>query len=231
MPQISIPDFTHLPALTILNFLAYSTKIAYRIKDMKIFKSVGLISILCGCISKPSSPSKLDNIAPPAPVVSRYNRDSVLKIKLNSIERNGDFKISQTDTFRYLSAAEVDLQLRRILFKNSQEAKLYLQYRKVFLDQTFKNNIAPYFGVIKIEPACYALAKTAAVEKSTSLMTTFFMEFPMTNRMVISECIGGPLAGIVRYDIFHCRKTNAVYELRDFRKIDQAALKLEVECK
>lgn len=187
----------------------------------------GLISLLLGCAHQAPGAS----VGAPAGVATDLLNTSagVVTIKLSQIESHPNFAVAQADTFTYKHDA-IDLKLRRVPFINSQQATLYLQNRKVFLDQTFKNNIAPYFGVVEVEPACYALAKTEATENSTSAMTTFFMEFPMANHSVISECIGGPLAGVARYDFFNCHRTHTVYEIRQYRKIDQSAIQLQIDC-
>ncbi len=177
----------------------------------------GLISLFLGCAHQaPSSAAgKTSNV--------------LLTVNLSRIESHPDFATLQDDTFQYKPEG-VDLKIRRVLFKSDQQAALYLQNRKVFLDQTFKNNIAPYFGVVEVEPACYALAQTEANEKLTKSITTFFMEFPMANPLVISECIGGPLTGVSRYDFFNCHKTHTVYEIREYRKIGRSAVQLKVDC-
>lgn len=184
--------------------------------SVKLVLMVGLMSLFCGCVHNPTG----------LPVAG----ESIRIINLSQIESNPDFTAIQADTFQYKREVGVDVKLRRVSFNTDPQAALYLQNRKMFLDQTFKNNIAPYFGVIEVQPACYALAKTEAVEKTTSAMTTFFMEFPMANPMVISECIGGPVAGIARYDFYYCRKNQTVYEMRSFRKIDQPVASFQVDC-
>lgn len=191
--------------------------------------TAGLISFLVGCAQNPIAAQKSELSGVRLQAKPTFPRE-IRNIVLSKISGDPDFAQIADGLFQFKEFPFVDVKIRRIQFKNSRKAQLYLQNRKVFLDQTFKNNVSPYFGVIEVDPTCYNLAQTEAREKKNSSQISFYMQFPMSNRDVISDCIGGPVEGVSRYDFFLCRKTHTVYEIVQFRKKNQSAIVLQANC-
>lgn len=188
----------------------------------------GLLSLyIFGCANSAVAPVSANSERPKADWTALP--ESALKLNLGGLEKNPDYARNAEGVFQYKSP-ETDLRIRRTQFANRSQAEFYLQNRKMLLDQVFKNNIAPYFGVIEINPTCYSMAQTEAHETKTNSMNTFFMEFPMLNRQTISDCVVGQVEGIMRYEFFFCRKQRTVFELMHFRKIAEPAARFEPVC-
>lgn len=190
----------------------------------------GLISLfIAGCAQQATVPDTPLRI--PSEKEWTALPESALKLNLGRLEKNPDYAPEAGGLFRYTRSATVELSIRRMQFENPAQAEFYLQNRKMLLDQVFKNNIAPYFGVIEIDPVCFSMAKTEAREKKTATMTAFFMEFPMLNRQTISDCVVGQVAGVMRYEFFYCRKERTVFELSHFRRKNEPAAAFSASCK
>ncbi|MBY0452545.1 MAG: hypothetical protein K2P92_05875 [Bdellovibrionaceae bacterium] len=190
----------------------------------------GLISLfILGCAQQATAPNSLSHVTADSEWTALPA--SALRLNLGQIEKNSDYTMRSEGLFQYTQLPTVDLKIRRLQFESPDKAEFYLQNRKMLLDQVFKNNIAPYFGVIEIDPGCFSMAKTEARETKTASMTTFFMEFPMLNRQTISDCVVGQVVGVMRYEFFYCRKERTVFELSHFRRKNEPVAVFKASCK
>ncbi len=153
-----------------------------------------------------------------------------LRLELSQIQERSDFVETDPEVFKY-KPAHVDLKIYKFHFADLKMAELYIQNRKLHLHQTFQNNIAPYFGVVELNQSCLSRARTEATDQKIDFDTTkFFMEFPVTARRVVSDCLVDNTTEIIHYELYVCRNEKLVYELRHYRYFLEPAPVFEITC-
>lgn len=154
-----------------------------------------------------------------------------LSLKLSQIQNSPDFTKTDADLFKYSRVSGVDLKIYRYNFLSLKDAEFFVQNRKLRLHQSFQNNIAPYFGVVELNQNCLKQARLEAIDQKIDSDTTkFFMEFPVTNRRVVSDCVRDNASDIIHYEFYLCLKKNQVYELRTYRELTDSVPHFQISC-
>ena len=151
---------------------------------------------------------------------------------MNYLELNHDIRQTSEDIFRYEKDPGQDLRIQKYTFFSSQKAQLFYQNRKMNLHQIFQNNVAPYFGVIDLNQICLSHVNTKGEDIRLGFGgLKFYMEFPVTESKILSDCVSDDSKAIVRYEVVLCKNKKRVFELRHYRSTYTVPPEFTVSCR
>ena len=157
---------------------------------------------------------------------------TIERITFSLSELPSDPRLTQTapDRYQITLGPDAEVKIFRFAFQNQKELKAYLLNRRLLLHRDFQDHIAPYTGMMEANQHCVQSADVKAQLQKRPDGEFFYMDFPVTNSKIISDCLKDDVWGMIRYTFYNCKKKNELFETRYIKSLSAKNTEIKLIC-
>jgi hypothetical protein len=187
---------------------------------MRVFLTVNFILslfLIAGCTTAGEPQSQT------APV-AEYNVPSAEAVKttyffsLENLNKNPMLTKSGDNSY-VASNGEHKISVSRNPFESATAAKSFLLNRRTYLHQAYSTLIAPYFGTVQADADCMKHVNVTGELKQQAGVDFIMMSFVANPKEQLVDCYSEKPSHTVKYYLYSCKKTNAVFEVKLLNRI------------